>query len=472
MELTAAFASLATVMSQLATDVSTMATTATNNTVNNNRATTHAFGRTPGLAAGDSEVNYNTREGASLYQNGIKTLSTPFDLSRDTVVNFEKEMAERAAEQGWDEGTQTVISYMIDGKLIDLLSEYGRIDEATLREECKLFVLKGGTHYVSRRAQNNEQLWRCIKATLTTEAKTTLMAYSSEYELEDPDDNNKKKTAGPLLYKTIMRLSTLDSNATIKYLRANLRELPAFCARENGNIAKVHEYFNTNYSQLAARGCSCDDVETILFDTYMTAVPDATFQEYMRRNYDDWMDNKGDMKDAKHDVIMRLASQKYNSLVQLGHWGGTTKDQQHIVALQAQLDDMKNSTLRISKALSDRKTPYTNNKKKGDKKNKKDFGNKRAQKKDAAWKKIPPKAGEPKTKVSKGRTYHWCHHHMCFTIHTPTECELGKTRQGGLPSYPRTTSNVLVANSAVPEPATAAEAYASIMAQLAADGNY
>jgi len=78
------------------------------------------------------------------------------------------------------------------------------------------------------------------------------------------------------MYKTMMRLATLDGNATVTALRSNLRELQG--------------------------------------------VPYATFHDYMSRLQDDWMDQTGDMKEATHEDIMKKAKAKFdlaNLLAQL-----------------------------------------------------------------------------------------------------------------------------------------------------------
>jgi hypothetical protein len=52
------------------------------------------------------------------------------------------------------------------------------------------------------------------------------------------------------------------------------------------------------------------------------------------------------------------------------------------------------------------------------------------EKKDKAWKKIPPKEGEKHIKEHDGCTYHWCVHHMAWMMHPPIYCHLGKERKG------------------------------------------
>jgi hypothetical protein len=69
-------------------------------------------------------------------------------------------------------------------------------------------------------------------------------------------------------------------------------------------------------------------------------------------------------------------------------------------------------------------------KKKGNKrdkkKNKKNTYNQWEQKKDEAWKKEPPKDSEKRKKEVGKYTYHWCEHHMAWTVHKPVDCLLSK----------------------------------------------
>jgi hypothetical protein len=59
-------------------------------------------------------------------------------------------------------------------------------------------------------------------------------------------------------------------------------------------------------------------------------------------------------------------------------------------------------------------------------KNKKSTGNKAKQKEDKAWKKVPPKARDKKSKEVGKCSYHWCKHHMVWCVHKPSKCCLEK----------------------------------------------
>jgi hypothetical protein len=210
--------------------------------------------------------------------------------------------------------------------------------------------------------------------------------------------------------------------------------------KHNGNIDKIHTYFNQNFAQLKARGQSVDDVHTILFEAYLQGVPDATFHNYMSRLQDDWMDQTGDMKDATHEDIMKKAKAKYDLLVNSGKWGAKSPDQEKIIALEAQvkeLKDLKLSAQLINKLKQGQKgkgqrSQSQTQPKQGQQqastkqKNSKDRSNKRFQKQDEEWKTTPPKDNEPTQKQVGKKTFHWCIHHMKWTLHKPDDCELGK----------------------------------------------
>ncbi len=347
---------LAAQLGQLTTIVANLATAINNLTtaggLNPNplaqQAAATGFALTPGIAAGDNLINFSTKNGLVLYKAGIEPLPTAFDLKAEQVVIFEKELANKVSSMGWNKGAQNITTYKNqDGCTIDLISEYGQINHQTLKTACENFVMQTGIRGQQRAAQNNKHMWRCINDSITKQAKAKVLSYRDDYEI---NNNGVKKIAAPLLYKTIMRLATLDSNATNRQLRANLRKLTSYAISENGNTDKIHTYFDQNFTQLKARRQNVDDVHSILFKAYL-AIPDAEFNTYMRCLHDDWMDQVGEMKNIKFEQLMQCAKAKYNLLVLMGKWGTKTKEQEEIITLKAQLEGMKDATLQISNKL-------------------------------------------------------------------------------------------------------------------------
>ena len=71
-----------------------------------------------------------------------------------------------------------------------------------------------------------------------------------------------------------------------------------------------------------------------------------------------------------------------------------------IVAMRAKMVQLKGK-LALSKNVEQAGTKNTG-----------DGTNKQRQKRDAAWKKVPPKSNEPTTKKIGKKDFHWCEHHM------------------------------------------------------------
>jgi thiol-disulfide isomerase/thioredoxin len=104
----------------------------------------------------------------------------------------------------------------------------------------------------------------------------------------------------------------------------------------------------------------------------------------------------------------------------------TDPDNKKIVVMTTTLNALKGQ-LKLDPKLS---IIANEEKKKGSKKdkkqNKKNTYNQREQNKDEAWKKEPPKDGEKHEKEVGKYMYHWCEHHMAWTVHKPANCLLGK----------------------------------------------
>ncbi len=130
-----------------------------------------------------------------------------------------------------------------------------------------------------------------------------------------------------------------------------------------------------------------------------------------------------------------------------GKSGAQSPDQEKIIALEAQLKDLQN--LKLSAQLINKVKQGQKQGQKGqqqrqpqkcsnspqkqgttNRKNQKDRTNKRFQKQDEEWKKVPPKDNEPKQKQVSTKTFHWCIHHMKWTIHKPDNCDIGKKNAG------------------------------------------
>ena len=376
------------------------------------------FADTPNVLEVDEVIDYSTKRGSAIYEKGIqalddKALTDGFAMTQSQTVVFTEALQNKCTQMGWNQGARQITSFVNrEGKTIDIIKNYGQIDELTLKMQCENFCKPGEANAQTRAKQNNTMMCACLSKSLTADAKAKLLAHRSDFTFDGVE-------YAPVMYKVIMRLATMDSVATTQTLRDNLQNLGTFAATVKGDIDKIHAEFDKNYSQLLSRGASVDDPIQILFDAYQV-VPCYNFQTYIGRQYDDYLD--GRLTIAHHELLLKMAKTKYDWLVSKKKWGAKSPDDEKIVAMAAEIKSLQGK-LKLNPKLAE---IAKGDDKKGGKKNKKDTSNKREQKKDEAWKKDPPKSGDPKEKKQGELTFHWCEHHMAWTVHKPADCRLGK----------------------------------------------
>jgi hypothetical protein len=176
---------------------------------------------------------------------------------------------------GWNQGARQITMFTNNsGHQVNIIKSYGQIDKAILKSACERFCKPGGVNSQTHTKQNNTMMSICLAKLLMEEAQARLLTYWNEYTFDGVE-------YAPLMYKIIMCLATIDSVATTQTLRNNLQSLGVYAATVSGNIDKVHNNFDKNYSQLIARGATIDDPIGILFKAYLV-VPCNNFKSYIR----------------------------------------------------------------------------------------------------------------------------------------------------------------------------------------------
>ncbi len=202
-----------------------------------------------------------------------------------TTVAFIKAFENHCIIMGWNDGAQNIIKFLNQANVtIDIVKNHGQIAEEDLKIGCESFCKVGGAGHQARATQNNHMMAQCLLKSLTPAAKTYLQVYQSQYTFDGVE-------YGPLIYKKIMQMATIDSVATTETLRANLTNLPIYVASVNGDIDLINSYFNVNYTQILARGSTVDDPIAKLFDAYLV-IPDYNFKAYMAKKQDTYHDGE------------------------------------------------------------------------------------------------------------------------------------------------------------------------------------
>ena len=454
---------------------------ATNNNVANiianwpgGNANAPVFALSPGTAAIDDLINYSTKHGIQLYKTGCSSLPTSFGMNATGVLLFQREMLDRVKAMGWDSAVQGVITFAnADGDMINVITDFGRISHASILAGADRFI--NGAQRNQRAAQNNHMMGHSITSTILAEKRSQLLAYKSRYETS-PTGSNEKIIVAASYWKTIMELTSRDWTGTNSAFRNDLRNVGQFCINSNGDA--IVDHVTMQYTQLKSRGEDMPDLPEILLAAFKDNVDDDNFAKYWDKKHSDFWDGEPTMANVTVEQILIWAKTKFDLLVSQKKWGAKSKEMEDIIALKAQVEQLEESKLKLSRQLAQKQKgnpPKESNGKAAAKpgkpgaskaKNKKNTSDKKKQKADEAWMKVPPKDGEPTMKMYKNKKWHWCIHHMAWTMHTSEECKLGKERAAAAAasnSIPSTT----MANAATVS-ADDYNAYAALMGTLAA----
>jgi hypothetical protein len=98
-----------------------------------------------------------------------------------TTMAFVKAFKNHCTIMGWNQGAQNVTKFTNQNAvLVDVVKNYGQIDEATLKAGCEVFCRVGGVNVQSCSAQNNHMIAQCLKKSLTVAALARLKPYQSQ----------------------------------------------------------------------------------------------------------------------------------------------------------------------------------------------------------------------------------------------------------------------------------------------------
>jgi hypothetical protein len=299
---------------------------------------------------------------------------------------------------------------------IDITKSYGRIDLTKLWTQCEKFMT--GADAQHRANQNNQMMQMSIWDLLTMRAQQSLTQNESDYTLGGI-------ICGPLLLKVIIRSATMDSRSTISILLAQLNNIDTYASGLTGDVEKITEFFTDNLDRLKASGENLDDEVDILFKG-LKAVPCKEFRSYINCKEELYTD--GTLTLTAQDLAI-VAQQRYRLMKTKGTFMKSHAIDHEIVAMKTKMVQLKGK-LALSKDVEQAGTE-----KKGER------TKKQYQKKNKAWKRVPPQAGEPLTKQIRNKDFHWCVHHMAWTVHLPSNCRLSGAAPAPSPAAPTNTNS-------------------------------
>jgi hypothetical protein len=303
-----------------------------------------------------------------------------FDVKTETLGPFLKRLHKKVTDQGWNyaNNTQQIALFDITHNgatiQIDITRAYSCIKMTAFWTQCERFMT--GTDAYHQANQNNQMMQLCICDSLTLRAQKSLAWYKEEYSFSSI-------ICAPLLLRVIIRMATMDSRATISIIRAWLNDIDAYAARVTGNIEKITEFFTDNLDRLKASGANLDTEVDVLFKG-LKVVPCEEFRNYINRKEEQYTD--GTLSYTSKELAI-VAQQRYALMKTKGTFMKSQAIEHKIVSMQDEMVQLKGK-LALSPNVDQVGTKKTG-----------ESTNKQCQKKDEAWKKVPPKEGKPQTKV-------------------------------------------------------------------------
>ena len=125
------------------------------------------FADTPQSLYTDDLIDCSTKRRSSIYEQGCKTLDDKaltnfFNITPNQTVVFVEALTCRTTAMGWNAGSMQITAFAnCSGKNMDIIKEYGQIDEVTLKTACERFCKAGEADATSRAKQNNGMFTVC-----------------------------------------------------------------------------------------------------------------------------------------------------------------------------------------------------------------------------------------------------------------------------------------------------------------------
>ena len=97
------------------------------------------FATTPAMLRHEDIIDYSSKMGTMMYEDGCESLTTPFKMKSSGTVIYITELQAKSNRMGWHVGTQQITKFANNsGTMINIISEYGQISMAKLQTECKI----------------------------------------------------------------------------------------------------------------------------------------------------------------------------------------------------------------------------------------------------------------------------------------------------------------------------------------------
>jgi hypothetical protein len=201
-----------------------------------------AFSYTPGTSgAAAALIDYTKTAGAKIQKAATEKLPIEFDLDKEHLYEFLEALRSCAIACGWYD---TLFMVNQAGVNMNFIEIYGTVSMATAQAKALTYMFAN-----TRQAKDSFNLYMCLEASLSTEARIAAYAESSTYTFQRGQvpgavaggDPNEQRRDGLMMLWTIVNRTTAMTTATISVLMEQLNNLTNAMTEVNHDITA----FNT-----------------------------------------------------------------------------------------------------------------------------------------------------------------------------------------------------------------------------------
>jgi hypothetical protein len=96
------------------------------------------FAATPAAVNHQNLINYLTKVGTKIYNEGCEKLTTECGMKLSGTFVYTIKLQAKCAKMGWHMGTQQIINFTnTAGSIINIVHQYGQIDTTTLQASAR-----------------------------------------------------------------------------------------------------------------------------------------------------------------------------------------------------------------------------------------------------------------------------------------------------------------------------------------------
>jgi hypothetical protein len=362
-------------------------------------------------------LDYTTTQSIKFYNKGVvKLLGESFN--GNLLLTWLIQIQDKANMYTWT----SILT--VKGKL--LTQNLTEITMEDVRAHAQVYQDKS-----SREAQNSEMLIQCLKASITRSVYNKVYLQREKYIILRKNTFEQVED-GVCFLNTIIENYHSNTRSSTKQIRKQLATLNQnMRAVAKGDVSKLCEHTRELMYELNAAGETTNDLLANLIEALKEA-PDSNFQRWLSNQVDLWSMRKLDWKQDGSD-LMEEAKIYYKEAMSTHRWRketyrpdvqyafkSTTSDDEwtEVEKVKTESRTCEDEIRALTAKLNEFTTAFTS---------RWSGPNDDSMDKKYAWKKIPPKSGEPSTKkvhvTRLSKTYYWCPNHQQWTIHPPKDCK-------------------------------------------------